>query len=56
MERLIAAGDADAALAFGTPAAAAIGEANAFDQIVLMNTVDVDVSDGLASPRSRART
>jgi len=46
VERLIAAGDADAALAFGNPAASEIGEANAFDQIVLMNADD-DASDGL---------
>jgi hypothetical protein len=46
MERLIAAGDADAALGFGNPAATEIGEANFFDQIVLMNTDDA-ASDGL---------
>lgn len=49
MERLIAAGDADASLAFGNPAASEIGEANAFDQIVLMNSDDVDASNGLAA-------
>ena len=48
MERLIAAADADAALAFTDPAAAEIGEANAFDQIVLMD-LDDDASDGLLS-------
>ena len=48
MERLIAAGNADAGLDFTNPAAAEIGEANAFDQIVLMN-LDDDASDGLAS-------
>ena len=46
MERLIAAEDADAALAFTNPAAAEIGNANAFDQIVLMDTDDA-ASDGL---------
>ena len=45
-ERLIAAADADAALAFTNPAATEIGEANAFDQIVLMDTDDA-ASDGL---------
>ena len=46
VERLITAADADATLAFTNPAAAEIGEANAFDQIVLMDTDD-DASDGL---------
>lgn len=46
MERLIAAADADASLGFTNPGAAEIGEANAFDQIVLMNTDDA-ASDGL---------
>lgn len=46
VERLITASDADATLAFTNPAAAVIGEANAFDQIVLMDTDD-DASDGL---------
>ena len=45
-ERLIAAADADAALAFGNPGATEIGEANAFDQIVLMDLDDA-ASDGL---------
>ena len=45
-ERLIAAADADASLAFTNPGAAEIGEANAFDQIVLMDTDDA-ASDGL---------
>ena len=44
MERLITA--ASPALGFTDPAAAEIGEANAFDQIVLMNTDDA-ASDGL---------
>ena len=46
MERLITALDADATLAFTDPATSAIGEANAFDQIVLMDTDDA-ASDGL---------
>jgi len=46
VERLITAADADATLAFTNPAAAEIGEANAFDQIVLMDTDDA-ASDGL---------
>ena len=46
MERLIAGNDSDATLAFTDPGAAEIGEANAFDQIVLMNTDDA-ASDGL---------
>ena len=46
VERLIAAADADATLAFANPAATEIGEGNAFDQIVLMN-VDDAASDGL---------
>ena len=45
MERLIAAKSTDAALAFTNPAAAEIGEANAFDQIVLMNTDDAAFDD-----------
>ena len=47
MERLIAGNDSDATLAFTDPGAAEIGEANAFDQIVLMNTDDSDATDGL---------
>ena len=47
MERLIAAGSADAGLAFTNPVAAEIGEANAFDQIVLMNLDDA-AAGGLA--------
>ena len=46
MERLIAGNDSDATLAFTDPGAAEIGEANAFDQIVLMDTDDA-ASDGL---------
>ncbi len=46
MERLIAAETTDAALTFTNPAAAEIGDANAFDQIVLMDTDDT-ASDGL---------
>ena len=45
-ERLIAAGSGDASLTFTNPAAAEIGDANAFDQIVLMDTDDA-ASDGL---------
>jgi hypothetical protein len=47
MERLIAGNDSDATLAFADPNASEIGEANAFDQIVLMNTDDSDATDGL---------
>ena len=47
MERLIAGNDPDATLAFADPNASEIGEANAFDQIVLMNTDDSDATDGL---------
>ena len=47
MERLIAAGSGDIALAFTNPAAAEIGEANAFDQIVLMNADD-NLTNGCA--------
>ena len=46
VERLIAAANSDATLAFTDPGAAEIGEANAFDQIVLMDTDDT-ASDGL---------
>jgi hypothetical protein len=46
MERLIAGNDSDATLAFTDPNASEIGEANAFDQIVLMDTDDA-ASDGL---------
>ena len=46
MERLIAA--QSPSLAFTNPAAAEIGEANAFDQIVLMNTDD-PATGGLAA-------
>ena len=46
MERLIAGNDSDATLAFTDPGAAEIGEANTFDQIVLMDTDDA-ASDGL---------
>ena len=46
MERLIAAGSGDIALAFTDPTAAEIGEANAFDQIVLLDTDDA-ASDGI---------
>lgn len=45
-ERLSGALDAEASLAFANPAAAQIGEANAFDNVVLMN-VDDAASDGL---------
>ena len=46
MERLIAGNQSDVNLAFTTPVTGAIGEANAFDQIVLMDTDDA-ASDGL---------
>jgi len=46
MERLIAGNDSDATLAFTDPGAAEIGEANTFDQIVLMDTDDA-ASDNL---------
>jgi hypothetical protein len=48
MERLIAGNQSDVNLAFTTPVTGAVGESNAFDQIVLMGTDDA-ASNGLAA-------